>query len=193
MAKTGMPAFYSHIVLVHAGSYKDFMSKLTTNYPELQVRFVKKVAIHYYVLQLEDHSPEGKMVTKQQIYDLPIMALREEFSSYVFFKNTRSYNNVLKRMCNADKNENAVYDFMQHMMTPFEKSKVLDLTEAKQLKITEINEKNEESITTYYSTEIINSMETLNKIFPLDKVEVDNEEKVVSELIKDKTWVVGIH
>ena len=45
------PAYISHTVLVHAGSYRYFLTKLTTNLPQLHVKFVKKVAIHYYILQ----------------------------------------------------------------------------------------------------------------------------------------------
>lgn len=190
MVRNQLPALISHTVLVHAGSYKDFLTKLTSKLPELQIKFVKKVAIHYYILQLEDHSEAG--IKKQVIYDLPIMALREEFSSYIFFKNTKSYNNVLKRMCNANEDKNAAYVLLQHMMTPFEKSLVLELKDAKSLCIEEINEKKEAQTTTYYG-ESLKSMEVLNKIFSLDKVLVDDEEQIFATLAKELSWVIGIH
>ena len=91
MAHSNLPANISHTVLVHAGSYKNFLTQLS-KYPQLKPKFVKRVAIHYYIVQLEDSGEKG--VTKQEIYSLPIMAMREEFSSYIFFKNIRSYNNV---------------------------------------------------------------------------------------------------
>ena len=191
MAELALPACISHTVLVHAGSYKDFLKQLTTKFPDLHIKFVKRVAIHYYILQLEDHSEKG--IKKQEIYDLPVMALREEFSSYTFFKNTRSYNNVLKRMCNANDNKDAAYDFLQHMMTPFEKSRILHLQDAKKLEIVEKDEANQECHVTYLSHEEIVSMKVLSKIFNLSKVVVDDEEKEFNELVKDQNWIIGIH
>lgn len=187
-----LPAHISHTVLVHAGSYKEFLTKLTSKYPKLIIKFVKKVAIHYYILQLEDQSEDKDGISKQEIYDLPIMALREEFSSFIFFKTIRSYNNVLKRMCHADDNKDAAYELLQHMMTPYEKSLLVDLTEAKSLELTEVNAQNEEMKVTYYTKEVINSIATLNKMFPIDKVKVNDEEKSFIDLIKSKTWIVGI-
>lgn len=191
MAKA--PAFISHTVLVHAGSYKDFLQKLTTEHPDLQIKFVKKVAIHYYILQLEDHC--ASPIDKNVIYKLPIMALREEFSSFIFFKSTKAYNNVLKRMCGAPDNEKAVYELAQHMLTPFEKSILLDLDEAKSLTLTEKSEDGKEkTITTLFKKEEILSMQTLNKIFGLTEVKVNSKEQLFSDLVKDKMkWIVGIH
>lgn len=187
-----LPANISHTVLVHSGSYKDFLSKLTTKFPELQIRYVKRVAIHYYILQLEDITIGDKGITKDEIYSLPIMALREEFSSYIFFKNVRSYDNVLKRMCNANENENAAYTLMQHMMTPFEKSIMLELEDAKTLALTFKNEKNEEEHITYCNHDAIVGAEALNKLFQIEKAVVDDEEKDFAILAKDKVWMVGI-
>ncbi len=181
-----VPAFISHTVIVHAGSYKDFLSKLT-QYPDLHIRFVKRVAVHYYILQIEDNSEKG--IEKQKIYDLPIMALREEFSSYIFFKNIKSYNNVLKRMCNVKENgDNAPYILTQHMMTPFEKSVLLDLDEAKSITYTD-----GDTTTTCYSKEEITSMKVLNKLFDLEKVKVNDKEEVFSQLCKKLDWKIGIH
>lgn len=191
MAKA-LPANISHTVLVHAGSYKEFLGKLTSQYPKLIIKFCKKVAIHYYILQLEDQSEEKDGIKKQAIYDLPIMALREEFSSFIFFKTIRSYNNVLKRMCHADDNKDAAYELLQHMMTPYEKSLMINLVDAKSLELTETNAQNEEMLVTYYSKDTINSMNVLNKMFPVDKVKVDNEEKSFTDLAKEQTWIVGI-
>ncbi len=188
MAHSNLPANISHTVLVHAGSYKNFLTQLS-KYPQLKPKFVKRVAIHYYVVQLEDSGEKG--VTKQEIYSLPIMAMREEFSSYIFFKNIRSYNNVLKRMCDGNHNKDAAYDLLQHMMTPFEKSRVLKLYDAKSLKIKE--EKDKEIVSTSYYGEALKSMEVLNKLFSLSKVEVDDIELTFNELIKKETWYVGIH
>ena len=188
------PAFISHTVLVHAGSYKDFMVKLTTTYPKLAIKFVKKVAIHYYVIQLEDHGDVA--IKKQQIYDLPIMALREEFSGFVFFKNTKSYNNVLKRMCDAPKNEMAAYDLIQHMLTPFEKGAMLSLAEAKEIEFeTKEPYQKEAMITKISGNEQINNIQTLTKLFGVQKVKVDGILIDLSLEVKDmlKKWTVGIH
>lgn len=193
MDKNKVPANISHVVLVHAGSYSDFLRELTRQYPNLKVRFVKRLAIHYYILQLEDCSAPGEEIKKEDIYKLPIMAMREEFSSYIFFKNIKAYNNVLKRMCNADKDENASFVLSQHMMTPFEKSKILHLDEAKSLTIKTLTAANEDCITTYYKPEDINSYNTLNKLFSLDKVKVNEEDKDFTLIAKNMTWIIGIH
>lgn len=193
MDKNKVPANISHVVLVHAGSYNDFLQKLTSQYPDLKIRFVKRLAIHYYILQLEDCSEPGKEIEKEKIYKLPIMAMREEFSSYIFFKTIKAYNNVLKRMCHADDNKDASFVLSQHMMTPFEKSRILHLDKAESLTIKTLTAANEDCITTYYKPEDINSYNTLNKLFSLDKVKVNNEDKDFTSIAKDMTWVIGIH
>jgi len=189
MTDLKVPANISHTVLVHAGSYKSFLSQLTIKFPQLKPKFIKKVAIHYFIIQLEDVGE--KAISKKDIYSLPLMAMREEFSSYIFFKNVRSYNNVLKRMCDGNNNKNAAYDLLQHMMTPFEKSRILNLCDAKTLTIEE--EEDKETIITSYSGEALKSMEVLNKLFSLNKVEVDNVDLAFNELIKKETWYIGIH
>lgn len=186
MANGKMPAFISYVVIVHAGSYENFVKKIA-EIKELNIKFVKKVAIHYYIVQVEDL---GK-TDKEKLYELPIMAMREEFSSYIFFKNVRSYNNVLKIMCDGRNNKDAAYDLLQHMMTPFEKSRILKLSDAKSLSIEEIKDKQE--ISTSYYGEALKSMEVLNKLFSLSKVKVDDNELVFNNLIKKETWFVGIH
>ena len=37
------------------------------------------------------------------------------------------------------------------------------------------------------------SAEVLNKLFGLDKVSVDDNEKEFVDLVKDLTWQIGIH
>ena len=190
MAKTAeFPANISYTLLVHAGSYKDFLNQLNTHYTQLKIMFVKKIAIHYYIVQVEDRGE--KDLNKKTIYQLPIMAMREEFSNYVFFKNTKSYNNVLKRMCNAKENPNASYDLLQHMMTPFEKSKMIDLEAADSVEFIELNAQNEEQSITYYDTSI-RKMEVLNKLFDATHVKINKEEKIFIDLIKTQNWKIGI-
>lgn len=186
MENTQMPAFISYVVIVHAGSYQDFTKRLATDLPDLKIKFVKKVAIHYYIVQLEDQAKTDK----QKIYDLPIMAMREEFSNYIFFKQMRGYNNVLKIMCNAKENKDAAYDLLQHMLTPFEKSRMLNLREAKSIQLTEVKDKQEIS-STYFGIHA-SCAEVLNKIFNLDKVVVDNKEIMFNQIVRDQKWCVGI-
>lgn len=185
MANGKMPAFISYVVIVHAGSYDNFVKKIA-EIKELNIKFVKKVAIHYYIVQVEDL---GK-TDKEKLYELPIMAMREEFSSYIFFKQVRSYNNVLKIMCKAKENDKAAYDLLQHMLTPFEKSMMLELDNAQSLEIVEFKDKNEISST--YFGEHIKSVEVLNKLFNLDKVKVDKKEVNFNDLVKDQKWFIGI-
>lgn len=183
------PANTSHTVLVHAGSYKDFLNKLNTNYPQLHIRFAKKIAIHYFIVQIEDVGTNE--IPKQKIYELPIMALREEFSNYIFFKNVKSYNNVLKRMCNASEDPNAAYVLLQHMMTPLEKGKLLDVEKASKLEIVEENERHETVYTTYF-VQKTETMALFNKLFPASEVKIDGVEKKFVDLIKTQNWKVGI-
>jgi Trp operon repressor len=184
MANEKMPAFISYVVIVHAGSYNNFLKQLQ-EIKELNVKFVKRVAIHYYIVQIEDL---GK-TDKQKLYDLPIMAMREEFSSYIFFKQVRSYNNVLKIMCKAKENDKAAYDLLQNMLTPFEKYRLLNLEDAKELQITEFKEKDSYS-TTYYGAGI--ETMAIGKLFNLDKVTVDKKEINFNDLVKDQKWFIGI-
>ena len=180
------PANISHTVIVHAGSYKDFIHTLTHKYPSIRVLFVKKVAIHYYILQLEDIG--NKQISKKELYSLPVMALREEFSNYIFFKNVKSYNNVLKRMCNASENKDAAYELFQQMLTPFEKGKIINLQDAKKLKYS-----TGEVTSTIFSQESIKSMKTLAHLFELSEVELDDVKKNFVEMIKKNNWKVGIY
>ena len=189
MTKAQLPSNLSYVVLVHGGSYQNFLDKLKS-YPKLKIRYEKTIAIHYHIIQIEDE--EEKTTPKQVIYNLPLMAMREEFSNYVFFKNVKSYNSVLKRMCGADDNDEAAYDFLQHMMTPFEKSRILKLEDAKSLKIEEENEAHKILSTSYYNT-MLKSEEVLNKIFELKDFIVDDEDMNMSELIQQENWKIGIH
>src|SRR5574344_728573 len=133
-----MPANTSYTILVHAGSFKDFNKKLLADFPHLKIQSVKNRAVHYYIVHLmEDGVIEYK---KENIYKLPIMAFREEFSNYLFFKNVKGYNNVLRLMCNGKENENAPYDLFQEMLTGFEKNimevKVMnDIFECNKIKV----------------------------------------------------------
>lgn len=187
MTDNKLPAYISHTVLVHAGSYKNFLSQVATKFPQLKIKFTKRIYVHYYIIQLED---TGKTeIKKKQIYSLPIMAMREEFSSYIFFKQVRSYNNVLKIMCKAKENDKAAYDLLQNMLTPFEKYRLLNLEDAKELQITEFKEKDSYS-TTYYGAGI--ETMAIGKLFNLDKVTVDKKEINFNDLVKDQKWFIGI-
>ena len=191
MTKEQLPAFISHTVLVHGGSYSAFIEQLQKVLPQLQIKFAKRVKIHYYILQLEDHSETP--ITKKQIYDLPILAMREEFSKYIFFKNIKSYNNVLKRMCDADKNSNAPFVLGQHMMTPFEKSMMINLQEAPNLSLSGVNENNEE-YSVYYDKKVLqNSLNVLAELFKVDKCKIGDKEENFTLLAKKQKWTVGIH
>lgn len=186
MLKDEIPANISHTVIVHAGSQKDFINKLTTKYPSLHILFIKKVAIHYYIIQLEDRGDTP--ISKKQIYELPLMALREEFSNYIFFKTVKAYNNVLKRMCNANENKDAAYELFLQMLTPFEKGMIIKLQDAEKIKYT-VND----TVNTIFSKESIKSMRTLANLFEINEIEVDGQKRDFLELIKKNKWKVGIY
>lgn len=185
-----MPKNITHTLLVHAGSYKDFLTKLTTEFPNQRIKYVKKVAIHYYILQIEDIGTVPSK--KQELYNLPIMALREEFSNFIFFKNIKSYNNVLKRMCDCAHNPNAPYLLTQYMLTVFEKIRLGDLEDAKKIEIQTTNEANESCLTTYFNFESLKD-DGYNKLFSISEIKVDDKIVNFVSQIKGFKWTIGIH
>ena len=73
MDKTAMPANISYTLLVHAGSYKDFVKKIERDFPDLEIKYTKQRAVHYYiVLVTENGKTEYK---KEDIYLLIIIYL----------------------------------------------------------------------------------------------------------------------
>jgi hypothetical protein len=157
--------------------------------------FCKKVAIHYYIIQLEDHSETP--VTKKQIASLPIMAFREELSSFLIFKGGKGLKTTLSRMCEEKEEDDASIELVEKMLTPFEKSQILNLAEAECLEFEEsLGEGNKGTQTTIIrNKEEIKSIETLNKLFSLDKVTIDNEDIDLKELVRtkfDKKWTIGV-
>ena len=162
MDKAEMPANISYTLLVHAGSYKDFTKKIAQNFEGLDIKCVKQKAIHYYIVQItENGKAEYK---KEEIYKLPIMAMKEEFSNYLFFKSIKAYNNVLKIMCDGNHNDNA----------PYVK-----------------NENNTEVDTTVFGANIF-SASTLNNIFEVIKFKVDDKEIDLTELLKKQKLTIGV-
>lgn len=189
------PAYISYVVLVHGGTYQKFLQQLTSNFPQLKIVFCKKIAIHYYVLQLEDHGETP--ITKKQVIGLPIMAFREELSSFIIFKGGKGLKTTLSRMCEEEDEDDASIELVEKMLTPFEKSQILNLAEAEKLEFEEPAKDGEKGtvITIINNKEEIKSMQTLNKLFSLDKVTIDNEDIDLKESVKtkfDKKWTIGV-
>lgn len=190
MDKTSMPANLSYTVLVHAGSYKDFQKKVAEKFKDLEINSVKQRATHYYIVCLtENGKTEYK---KEDIYKLPIMAFKEEFSSYLFFKSVKAYNNVLKFMCGGKDNENAPYDLFVEMLTGIEKYKYANITkETKDLTyITQLA--TSEMLTTVYSQTQIFTRDTITKVFASPTVKVEGKEIDFVSLLKKQKLLVGI-
>lgn len=180
-----MPANTSYTILVHAGSFKDFNKKLLADFPHLKIQSVKNRAVHYYIVHLmEDGVIEYK---KENIYKLPIMAFREEFSNYLFFKNVKGYNNVLRLMCNGKENENAPYDLFQEMLTGFEKYRYANISE----KTKEINYTLKEITTSVFGKNIM-EVKVMNDIFECNKIKVEQKEIDFSDIVKKQHLLVGI-
>lgn len=190
MDKTAMPANISYTLLVHAGSYKDFVKKMERDYPDLEIKATKQKAVHYYlVLVSENGNTDYK---KEQIYKLPIMAMREEFSNYIFFKSVKAYNNVLKLMYNGKEDNNAPYNLFIDMLTPIEKYKFGEVNnETKSISYTEqINEK--ASMKTSVFGEQIFNISTLANVYIGNDLIVDDKEIDFVELIKKQNLRIGI-
>ena len=193
MNKISLPAHISHTVIVHGGSYKDFLTKLADDYKGLIIRYVKRIAIHYYIVQLEDVTDSG--YEKSKIYNLPIMALKEEFSSYLFFKNVKSYNNVLKRMYGGEKNTDGPFELVKDMLTPYEKLLLLNLDEVDDVIVTEettTNGKTSATLNYYPAKKIKTDSNAQNKLFSATEIKVKGKEVDLVGMIKEKGWRIGI-
>ena len=46
MDKNEMPSNISYTLLIHGGSLKSFLNKMAKDYPDLQIKMMKKKAIH---------------------------------------------------------------------------------------------------------------------------------------------------
>lgn len=189
MDKTAMPANISYTLLVHAGSYKDFVKKMEKNFPDLEIKYTKQRAVHYYIVMVtENGKTEYK---KEDIYRLPIMGMREEFSNYLFFKSIKAYNNVLKLMLNGKENNKAPYELYVEMMTPIEKCKYGEIgKETKSVKYTR-KQGSQEVDTSIYGEHIFNS-KTLGELFDGYNLKVDDSEVDFVELLKKQNLKIGV-
>ena len=189
MDKTAMPANISYTLLVHAGSYKDFTKKMEKSFPDLVIKNEKQKATHYYVVMVTEN---GKTeYRKEDIYKLPIMALREEFSNYVFFKSVKAYNNVLKLMLNGKENDKAPYELFVEMLTPIEKLKYGEVNkDTKSLKY--IRKQGAQEVETSVFGEHIFSAKVLGELFEGYEVSVDDKPIDYVDLIKKQKLTVGV-
>lgn len=185
-----MPANYSYIVLVHGGAFKNFLEKLGTKLPELHIKYLKKIAIHYYVIQLECNNE--KPVDLALIKNLPVMAFRDEFSSYIFFNNLKPFQTTLKRMCLSKEEDESALELINYMLSPWEKVKLLNINEKDDLEIAKVEGK----ITKYsmFSGADILKSDSLQKIFETDAIKINGKEKNVIEELKGspEKWTIGI-
>lgn len=190
MESNSMPANISYTLLVHAGSYKDFEKKMEKNFPELEIKNVKQKAVHYYIVLITE---TGKIdYDKKSIYTLPIMAMREEFSNYIFVKSVKAYNNVLKLMLDGKNNKEAPYELFLEMLTPFEKYKYGKVNkDTKMISITE-KEKGEEKTTTYFNSSSMYDKETLEAVFFNNNLKTDDQDIDFISLIKKQKLVIGV-
>lgn len=184
-----MPANYSYVVLVHGGAFKKFCEQLASK-PELQIKYIKKIAIHYYVIQLE--CTEAKPLNLIHIKNLPVMAFRDEFSSYIFFNAAKPFQTTLKRMCSSKEDDDAALELVSYMLTPWEKVKLLNINDKDDLEISRVDGK----ITRYsiFSGADVLKNESLQKIFESDTITINEKEKNIVEELKgspDK-WTIGI-
>lgn len=189
MNKTDMPANISYTLLVHAGSYKDFTKKITDRFKDLQIVYVKQKAIHYYILQIVDNSVDG--YKKEDIYKLPIMAMREEFSNYLFFKSIKGYNNVLRLMCNGKNNQNAPYDLYTDMLTSIEKLKLSSVdNQTEKIKYVKNTDSVQTTITVFKNN--IFNKDTLKDLFNINTFDVNNNTIDFTSILKKQNLIIGV-
>lgn len=189
MDKTAMPANISYTLLIHAGSYKDFVKKIARDFPDLEIKYTKQRAVHYYIVQVTENGKTD--YKKEDIYKLPIMGMREEFSNYLFFKSVKAYNNVLKLMLNGKENDKAPYELFVEMMTPIEKYKYGNVDKnVKTLKYTH-KEGAQEVNTSIYGGHIY-EIKTLSEVFNGYAITVDDKEIDYVELMKKQSLTIGV-
>ena len=185
-----MPANISYTFIVHGGAYKEFNKIFARDFTGMQVVSVKQKAVHYYlVLVSENGNTDYK---KEQIYKLPIMAMREEFSNYIFFKSVKAYNNVLKLMYNGKEDNNAPYNLFIDMLTPIEKYKFGEVNnETKSISYTEQVSEKASMKTSVFGEQIFN-ISTLTNVYIGNDLTVDDKEIDFVELIKKQNLRIGI-
>ncbi len=183
------PKNISYTFIVHAGSYKDFEKKVSVLFPELKLRFSKQRSVHYYVLQFEEENSSEKAYSKDKIYEkLPIMAMREEFSSYVFLKSMKAYNNILKIMFGGEKNKEAPYELISELLTCLEKYMLIKNNESYCFTVKE----KEREITKFFYEDCRFSKEAQELMFDLNCVVVGKEKILFSNKLKEGKAFIGI-
>jgi hypothetical protein len=200
-----VPNNLSYVFIVHAGSYKDFLKKLGSHFPDLTVRYTKRKAVHYYIMELEEVNSSTKAYDKDEIYTkLPLMGMREEFSNFMFFKGTKGYNNVLKIMLSGKENKDAPYELFREMLTVNEKynmSRAYEFNKEKdkdfsiEFTVKTKNEttlKEEEKMVTYYGISTFDE-EVKTLMFEANEIKVKGKEYDFLDDIKDEQKLtVGI-
>jgi hypothetical protein len=200
-----VPTNLSYVFIVHAGSYKDFLKKLEKTFPDLSIRFTKRKAIHYYIMEVEEVNCSTQSYDKDTIYSgLPLMAMREEFSNFIFFKGTKGYNNILKIMLTGKENKEAPFELFREMLTVNEKYNITSAYEfddkkdtdfAIEFTVKERNEttlKEEEKTVTYFGTSTFDE-EVKSLMFEANEVKVKGKEYDFLDAIKEeKKLTVGI-
>ena len=188
-----MPVNYSYILLVHAGSYNNCLSMINKNFKKLSIVNAIRRKTHYYIIQVEDTNTVN-FYKKEDLYKLPIMAMREEFSNYIFFKTIKAYNNVLNLFCNYKENKDAPFWFFQNMLTAFEKYRLAGVSNTtKSLEYTSNRENVNYEVKTLLNgqAEIINS-KNMNNIFGCDKITVDGKDVIFLDSMKEHNLKIGI-
>lgn len=185
-----MPPVISYTLLVHAGSYKTLLKKLKDDFPELEILYTKKKAVHYYIICIRETGRQNYY--KKDIYKLPLLAMREEFSNYIFFKSIKTYNNVLRIMYDGKNNKKAPYILFQDMLTPLEKYFYAQISnDTKKISYEETSKDNNIVITSIYDKEIF-SKDTADKIFNLEQFKVNDILCDFVDKIKTQKLRIGI-
>lgn len=193
MNKINLPSELSYSVIVHGGSYNDFLHKLSVNYPFLEIAESKIENKHYHVITLREK--KGANYKKEDLYKLPIIALREEFSNYMFFKNERAYKNTLRFMCLETKEacDKKAFLLFAKTLTVLEKIIFSDITEdTKKIDcISYINEIEANTIIADPST-INDNIGIREDIFKTQTMKVDGILYNFVDLMSKQTLNVGI-
>lgn len=185
-----LPSVISYTLLVHAGSYSTFKARFEKEVPNLEIVREKKKAIHYYIIQVREK--KGTSTNKEDIYKLPLMSMREEFSNYLFFKSVKAYNNALKGMKKEGNEKDLPYVLYQEMITPLEKVIIGNIGDnVKSLMFKNVDSRGNVSVINIPNKDL-DERSTLDLLFENDSCSIDGKDYNFKEEIKKESLKIGI-
>lgn len=187
MDKSVMPNILSYTLIVHSGSYQKFLNEIKEKCPKLLIKYIKRVATHYYLIVVSES--KGEDIDKRTIYNLPIMGLREEFSNYIFFKSEKIYGNIKRFMLKGLDEQEYRLAFM--LLTPLERLKMSTLQNTSQRIVCKYMEEGKQKEMIWEKSASLD-LEFQNILFCANEIIIDNDKVDYLSCLKKQHIVIGI-